>query len=487
MLFNFESGGDEEKYMQKNLLGRIRKGESFTFGELLLLTWQLSVPAIMAKITTVMMQYIDASMVGMIGSNAAAAIGLVNSTTWLIGGICFAMSMGYTIQLAHAIGAGEDVKARSLVRHGLMAVLVFSLVMGIGSALCSAPLTVFLGGTSEIVHDAAVYLAIYALGLPFLAVNFAAGSMLQASGNMKVPSLLSVLMCVLDVVFNALLIFPSRSVELWGQGIWIPGADLGVAGVACGSVLAEVCCMAAMLYVLLKKSRQLHYRQEKCLPWQGELREAACLGFPIMLEQFVMGSAYVAFTRIVSPLGTVALAANSFAITAESLCYMPGIGVSTAAQTLVGQSVGAGRSKLAQRFGYVSASLGITVMLLMGIVMYICAPLMMGLLSADAAVIQAGAEILRIEAWAEPLFAAGIIVTSIFRGAGETRMPTILNLVAMWGIRIPLAVYLAADYGLTGVWTAMCVELCARGILSLGVLVYRGEGLYHKNKAKIAD
>lgn len=238
--------------------------------------------------------------------------------------------------------------------------------------------------------------------------------------------------------------------------------------------------MAAMLYVLLKKSRQLHYRQEELLSWTKELRAAVILGIPMMLEQVVMGGAYVAFTRIVSPLGTVALAANSFAITAESLCYMPGIGVSTAAQTLVGQSVGAKRSRLAQQFGYASAGLGMAVMLIMGIIMYACAPLMMAMLSADAAVIAAGTEILRIEAWAEPLFAAGIIVTSIFRGAGETRMPTILNLVAMWGIRIPLAIYLAADYGLPGVWTAMCVELCARGLLSLGVLFYRGESLYQK-------
>jgi len=466
--------------MRKNLLGRIRKGEPFTFGELLLLTWQLSVPAIMAKITTVMMQYIDASMVGMIGAGAAASIGLVNSTTWLIGGICFAMSMGYTIQLAQAIGAGEDIKARSLVRHGLWAVLIFSLVMGGGSAALSGYLPYFLGGTADIAGDASLYLGIYALGLPLLAVNFAAASMLQASGNMKVPSLLSVLMCVLDVLFNALLIFPSRVVELGGLSIWVPGADWGVAGVAFGSVLAEACCMTAMLYVLLKKSRQLHYRREQLEPWQGELRQATTLGIPMVLEQIVMGSAYVAFTCIVAPLGTVALAANSFAITAESLCYMPGIGVSTAAQTLVGQSVGAKRAKLAQRFGYVSAGLGMVVMMVMGVVMYILAPQMMALLSADSAVIAAGTQILRIEAWAEPLFAAGIIVTSIFRGAGETKLPTILNLVAMWGIRIPLAIFLAVDYALPGVWAAMCVELCARGILSLGVLIWRGEGLYQK-------
>ncbi|MCR5756555.1 MAG: MATE family efflux transporter [Selenomonas sp.] len=466
--------------MRKNLLGRISKGEPFSLRELLLLTWQLSVPAIMAKITTVMMQYIDASMVGMIGAGAAASIGLVNSTAWLIGGVAFAMSMGYTIQLAQAIGAGEELKARSLVRHGLWAVVIFSFVLGGSCAALSGQMPYYLGGTTDIAEGASTYLYIYALGLPFLAVNFAAASMLQASGNMKIPSLLSVSMCILDVVFNALLIFPSRNVELWGWLIWIPGGNLGVAGVALGTVLAEVCCMVAMLYVLLKKSRQLHYRQEQLLSWQGELQEATRLGVPMALEQVVMGSAYVAFTCIVAPLGTVALAANSFAITAESLCYMPGIGVSTAAQTLVGQSVGAGRSKLAQRFGYVSAGLGMLVMLVMGIVMYICAPGMMALLSQDGAVIAAGTEILRIEAWAEPLFAAGIIVTSIFRGAGETKMPTILNLVAMWGIRIPLATYLAVDYGLPGVWAAMCTELCARGLLSLGVLIWRGEGLYRR-------
>ncbi|MBP3780461.1 MAG: MATE family efflux transporter, partial [Selenomonas sp.] len=133
-------------------------------------------------------------------------------------------------------------------------------------------------------------------------------------------------------------------------------------------------------------------------------------------------------------------------------------------------------------FGWVSAALGMFVMLVMGVVMYICAPQMMALLSGDAAVIAAGTQILRIEAWAEPLFAAGIIVTSIFRGAGETKMPTVLNLVAMWGIRIPLAVFLARLYGLSGVWAAMCVELCARGLLSLGALYYRGEGLYLKHE-----
>ena len=192
-----------------------------------------------------------------------------------------------------------------------------------------------------------------------------------------------------------------------------------------------------------------------------------------------MGGAYVAFTRIVSPLGTVALAANSFAITAESLCCMPGYGVAAAATTLIGQSVGAGRPKLARKLAWVNAAFGMFVMLVMGLFMYGLAPVMMALLSPDLRVIAAGTEVLRIEAFAEPCFAAAIVVTGIFRGAGNTLLPSIVNFISMWGVRIPLAAWLALSYGLRGVWIAMCTELCVRGCLFLFLLWQQSERIYY--------
>ena len=111
--------------------------------------------------------------------------------------------------------------------------------------------------------------------------------------------------------------------------------------------------------------------------------------------------------------------------------------------------------------------------------MYVFAPVMMAVLSPQAAVIAAGTEILRIEAFAEPFFAAAIVVTGVFRGAGNTLLPSLVNFVSMWGVRIPLAAWLAMSYGLRGVWMAMCMELCVRGSLFLMLLWRQADGLYH--------
>ena len=80
--------------------------------------WVLSLPAILTQITTIVMQYIDSAMVGSLGANASAAIGLVSTSTWLLGGITYAVSAGFSVQVAHNIGAGRDAEARSVVRHG---------------------------------------------------------------------------------------------------------------------------------------------------------------------------------------------------------------------------------------------------------------------------------------------------------------------------------------------------------------------------------
>ena len=184
-------------------------------------------------------------------------------------------------------------------------------------------------------------------------------------------------------------------------------------------------------------------------------------------ERVVMCGAQIMSTIIVAPLGTVAIAANSFAITAESLCYMPGYGISNAATTLVGQSIGARRRDLTWRFAHISVLMGMAVMALMGVVMYAGAPLIMGIMTPDAEVMALGARILRIEAFAEPMYAASIVAYGVFVGAGDTLIPSIMNLGSIWAVRLSLAAFLAPEYGLEGVWIAMCVELCFRGIIFL--------------------
>lgn len=450
----------------ENLLKDMISGKSMTASQQIGLTVRLSIPAILAQISSIVMQYIDASMVGRLGANASGAIGLVSSTTWLFGGLCIAVTTGFTVQIAQAVGAGEDKSARNIMKQGLIIALCISVILALVAALISTPLPSWLGGEAAIQKMASQYFLVYMLGLPALQMNSIAGGMHQSSGNMRLPGILNVMCCVMDVIFNLFFIFPTRSVQINSITFTMPGLGLGVAGAALGTITAEAVTCAIMVTALLWKNRTLHLRKGERLRFHRDtLAKAVKIGAPVGLEQMVMCSAYVMSTKIVSPLGTIAIAANSFAVTAESFCYMPGYGVQAAATTLVGQCVGAGQKQLSRRMAWITMGLGVSVMTLGGVLMYIAAPAMIGVLTPNEEIRNLGAAVLRIEAFAEPFYAASIVASGALRGAGDTLVPSCMNFASMWCVRIPLAAILAPRVGLYGVWIAMCVELCFRGIL----------------------
>ena len=188
-----------------------------TLKQQLRLTMYLSTPAIMAQVSSIAMQYIDASMVGSLGANAAASIGLVSTTTWLFWGLCAAATTGFSVQVAHRIGAGDFAGARKILRQSVTATLVFSSLLAVAGISISDILPGWLGGDEMIWSDSSLYFRIFSLFLPALQLNFLAGGMLRCSGNMRVPSMLNVLMCLLDVVLNFFLIFPTRQIRRRNQ------------------------------------------------------------------------------------------------------------------------------------------------------------------------------------------------------------------------------------------------------------------------------
>lgn len=450
----------------ENLLKDMISGKSMTASQQIGLTVRLSIPAILAQISSIVMQYIDASMVGRLGANASGAIGLVSSTTWLFGGLCIAVTTGFTVQIAQAVGAGEEMNARNIMKQGLIIALCISAMLALIAALISTPLPRWLGGEAAIQKMASQYFLVYMLGLPALQMNSIAGGMHQSSGNMRFPGILNVMCCVMDVIFNLFFIFPTRMVQINSITFTMPGLGLGVAGAALGTITAEAVTCAIMVTALLWKNKTLHLRKGEHLRFHRDtLTKAVKIGAPVGLEQMVMCSAYVMSTKIVSPLGTIAIAANSFAVTAESFCYMPGYGVQAASTTLVGQCVGAGQKQLSRRMAWITMGLGVSVMTVGGVLMYIAAPAMIGVLTPNEEIRNLGAAVLRIEAFAEPFYAASIVASGALRGAGDTLVPSCMNFASMWCVRIPLAAILAPRVGLYGVWIAMCVELCFRGIL----------------------
>lgn len=442
------------------LMESIRSGRAMVRSEKLNLIVGLSIPSMLAQISTVMMFFIDASMVGHLGAEASASIGLIESTTWLVGSLLSAAATGFSVQVAHFIGANDFVKARQVFRHALICGLAFSVFLSLIGVGIHSHLPYWLGGGADIASASSGYFLIYSLVLPFVYLYHTSEMMLKSAGNMHTPSVMAVLVCICDVIFNYIFIYICK---------------LGVVGAAMGTALAYICISLPNLYLSACKNRMLNLRQGHVrFHWVKEYVQRACkISIPIAIQNILMSGAQIVSTMIVAPLGNIAIAAHSFAITAESLCYMPGYGIGDAATTLVGQTHGAGRIDLCKNFAYMTVGLGMLVMALMGVIMYVFAPEMIGVLSPVEAIRQLGTTCLRIEAFAEPFFAASIVTYCVCVGAGDTFKPAAINLGTMWLVRLTLAYGLSKSYGLEGVWIAMATELTFRGVLFL-IRLFRG-------------
>ena len=457
----------------------LRNGATPTRRQMAWVVFVMSLPAILAELSTTLMQYIDASMVGSLGAHATASIGIVESTIWLLDGLAGCAAAGFTVQVAQLVGAGRDRDARNVFRQGLVVSILFSAALAAGGVLASGSLPVWLGADPELYADASRYFRICSYSIVPVALARLGTGMLQCSGDMRTPSVLNVLCCVLDVCFNSILIRPSGVLSIGSLSMPVPGLGLGTSGAAMGTLLAQTVTAALLLWFAMTRSERLAFRERGTwTPERKTMRPAWTVSWPMLLERIVTSSAYVACTAIVAPLGVAAVAANSLAITAEAVCYMPGFGIEVAATTIVGQAVGAKRRDLARSFARLSTVLGMLVMTVSGALMFALAPQIMAMLTPDPTVRALGAQVLRIEAFAEPLFGASMVASGALRGAGDTLIPSIFCLASMWGVRIPLMALAAPRWGLIGVWCAMAFELCVRGALFL-VRLLRDRWLNH--------
>lgn len=442
------------KENKDQLLELVRNNLPMTGKQQFRLSMLLAIPAILAQFSSVLMQYIDASMVGRLGANPAASIGLVSTSTWIMNGFFMAVMSGFSVLVAHKCGAKDFHGAKDVVRKGLFSVFIFTCFLSVTGIILSKPLPVWLGGNREIINDASLYFFIFAVFMPIGSIGYAASAMLQASGNMKVPSIIYVSLGALDVIFNYIFIYMM---------------DMGVAGAALGTGVAESVVSVFAAWYITIKSKELNLKGEQgsFIPDRDILKKVFGITGPLWLQNIIMRGAYIMGTIIVAPLGAVSIAANAFAITAESFCYMPGFGLQDAATTLVGQSLGAGRKELAKKFAKITVLMATEIMSFLAIFMYIGAPLIMTLLTSSTEVAELGAKVLRIEAFAETMYAVALVSYGAFIGAGDTLMPSLLNFGSLWFVRICLAFILTPKYGLEGYWIAMCIELNVRGLIFL--------------------
>lgn len=430
--------------------------------------WHLAWPAILEQLLGTMVSYVDAAMVGVLGKTATAAVSINASPIWLLGGVLSGVGVGYSVQVANAVGARDEQKARRAILQSLLAFLVVGVLFLAVLLLLCGFIPAWLGAEPEVLPDAVRYLRLYALGMPCNAALFVLSPVFRCTGDTKTPLLLNTLSNLTNMVLNFFLIYSTRQVTLLGRSVTIPGAGMGVAGAAAASAAAFTLAGVIMIITIIRRFRLFSRGSGDSLrPDRVIIRTAASLGLPYMAERMSINLGQVAMTRIVASIGTAALAAHYIANTAEGLCYLPAYGISFAATALVGQAVGAQNKEDARVYGVLAGKIGFALCVATGAVLFVAARQVAGLFTPDAEVVGLTAMVLRIVSFCEPFFALSIVMSGALRGANDTRYPMFVCLGSVWVVRILLALIFVFGFhwALNGAWTAMSIDLFLRGVL----------------------
>ena len=432
---------------------------------ILALAW----PTMLEQLMQTAVQYIDTAMVGSLGTQATAAVGATTTVGWLIGGMVSAWGVGFLSFIAQACGAKDRDAAAKAVAQAVIVTVAAGIVFTAVTLGLSGMVPQWMQVEDAIRPMASRYFFILYLPMLPRAATIIFGTVLRAAGDTKTPMKVGVWVNIINVALNFLLIYPTRPLTLLGMTFTMPGMGLGVVGAAVASAIA-VTVGGVYITVVLWKHPMISPRGQKFKPDWTILRPTFRVAIPNMFQRFGTSLGYVAFAAMINALGEVATAAHTVANTVESLFYIPGYGMQTAAATLAGNAYGAKDAKRMRDLARMFIPIEVGLMILSGGLLFLFAPALVDIFSDDALVIALGTTVLRMVAVSEPFYGFSIIVEGMMQGVGRTKLPFIFNVAGMWAVRI-VGTYVCTaclGMGLVSAWACMI----AHNLLLFGLFLW---------------
>ncbi|MBQ7086994.1 MAG: MATE family efflux transporter [Clostridia bacterium] len=431
---------------------------------IILLAW----PIFLEQILVSLVQAVDTAMVGSLGANATASVAISQSPNMMINGVIMAMGIGFTSLVARSVGAGDTERAKSLIRQAILLVIAIGLPLAVLCFCLARHIPMWMGGAEDILDTAATYNRIFACGMLFRGMTMVLTAIYRGFGDSKTPMKINIAVNLMNVVGNFLMIYPTRQLSVFGVEFTMFGFGWGVAGAATATALSTIIGSLSLLGVTFfrKSELQLSFKDDFKPNWK-EISSVFKISFPAMCERFVMSGASVIVASTVASLGTVAVASQNLAGTAESLSFMPGFAFGTAATTLFGQSIGAKRPELGKKYVSYTIRLGAAVMFVMTLVMFFGSRFIMSIFTPDEAVIEMGSVLVKILALIQVPQMIAMVYSGALKGAGDTKSPFLVALFSMWGVRV-LGVTICVrllGMGMTALCTCMCTDNVVRFIL----------------------
>ena len=421
---------------------------------------RLSYPIMIGMMSRTLLSFTDTIMAGRLGAAAIASVGLGSVTAWILIFTFFSLGSGTQIMISRKFGEGNMRECGAV----LQAASVFSVIVSL-----FAVLSVFM-----VIDKIFFYVAkdplVYNLGSAYVKIRIfeifsftiitVFSGFFNGIGNMKIPMRVMIVVNLLNIVLNYLLIFGKFGFP-----------RLEVTGAALGSTISTYAGAVVVIMISLrgKYSREfLYFRKFEIRT--DIIKSLVRLAYPTAVKNFLILTGYTLFLKYIGLIGTKELAASNICLTITNLSWMPGVGIGTAATTLVGRSLGAGKSRLAERYGWESMRISVLIMGSIGVLFFAFPQWILSVFTNDTEVIQKGIVILMILGAVQFFDAVGIVLSAVLEGAGRTFFVGISETACVWLFFLPVSYLLGIvwGFGITGSWAAMIgYFICFDSILFL--------------------
>lgn len=428
--------------------------------------WHLAWPAMIEFALQTVVQYADLIMVGGLGNEATAIVGIATQMHFLIKFPISNMSVGVLAYIAKSMGEKNVDKVRNASMQTVFITLFMGIIGTIAAIIISPVLPVFLNIESSLRNGFIEFYCISYSTLLLFTASCMFGGVLRAAGDMKTPMVVNGFINTINIILNAIFIYPPSNIKIGKLAIPTYGLNLGLNGAALATAIS-IGIGGIIMFIKVYKNETISMKYAKFNLNVSLIQDIIRIGIPAFFCSLVNGFGRIIFTSFVSKLGTTATAAHSIAFTVEGFFYIPAVGFQRAISVFSGNFLGEkNRTKLLLSTR-ATALMVSTVMLVLGVILFLFANSFTSIFTKDAQVASLSADLLRIVAFSEPIFALSLIMEGVFQGLGNTKTPFWVSTFSMWLFRVCLCFILTQifHFELAVIWICMVADNICRALL----------------------
>lgn len=450
--------------------------------------WTVAWPVLIESFLTSLVGLTDTVMAAGLSEAATDAVAGASYILWFIGLITMAIGVGATALVSRSIGAGRRAVADAALGQALLMAVVSGVATGVLVGVAAGPVARAMHMSPAAAAHFREFLGILAFSVPASTVLFAGLACSRGAGDTVRPLWTMAIVNLVNIAaswgFSGVDVTGTRTVS--GEAVRVVllenplGFDLGVRGIALGTLAAHVVGVLTILAFHARRASGLRLRARRLRPHGATLGRLVRVGIPNFLETSGMWIGNLLVIFMVGWLGRDGLlGAHIVAVRIESFSYLPGFALGAACAALVGQYLGAGAPHLARAAALRSVVLAGGIMGLMGVLFVTCAGALVRLFTAQPIHLAETPALLALTGFIQVPFAAAIVMRAAMHGAGDVRAAMLLTWVSTYGVRLPLVYLLSGvrlplpgggsipsplglEPSLYGVWIALCIEVVVR-------------------------